>query len=381
MYIHLVAGGLAGSTGTLLTSPLEVVKTRFQSSTSSFKQIIEQQHKAGEANKLSTSTTIGHIKNSCTSNLNNLSNRVKLASRAAHSCSLNSTIFFKNNHLSQHSSNLMTSGFNFDTSQQNFKCLNTSSKVLHRPGLGIYLHLKFIIQNEGVKALYKGLGPTLIGVAPYRAIYFYTYANSKQFFARFMGEDRSIMHICSAFVAGFSAVSVTNPIWFIKTRLQLDESRRGVTISQVVNKILKEKGVLGFYKGISASYFGVMETALYFVIYEKLKAISNKHLSDSESNMRFVGYFTSAGFSKSLASCLCYPHEVARTRLRQEGNKYVGFIQTLSLVFKEEGARGLYKGMATHLVRQIPNTMIVMTTYELIVNYFKFTEKTVCLDD
>ena len=135
---------LAGSTGTLLTSPLEVVKTRFQSSTSSFKQIIEQQHKAGEANKLSTSTTIGHIKNSCTSNLNNLSNRVKLASRAAHSCSLNSTILFKNNHLSQHSSNLMTSGFNFDTSQQNFKCLNTSSKVLHRPGLGIYLHLKWV---------------------------------------------------------------------------------------------------------------------------------------------------------------------------------------------------------------------------------------------
>ena len=72
---------------------------------------------------------------------------------------------------------------------------------------------------------------------------------------------------------------------------------------------------------------------------------------------------------------------MARTRLRQEGNKYVGFIQTLSLVFKEEGARGLYKGMATHLVRQIPNTMIVMTTYELIVNYFKFAEKTLCLDD
>ena len=101
---------------------------------------------------------------------------------------------------------------------------------------------------------------------------------------------------------------MTNPIWFIKTRLQLDESRSGVTISQVVNKILKEKGVLGFYKGISASYFGVMETALYFVVYEKLKAISNKHLSDSESHMRFVGYFTSAGFAKSLASCLCYPH-------------------------------------------------------------------------
>ncbi len=61
---------------------------------------------------------------------------------------------------------------------------------------------------------------------------------------------------------------------------------------------------------------------------------------------------------------------MARTRLREEGNKYTGFFQTLSLVLKEEGARGLYKGMATHLIRQIPNTAIVLTTYEIIVNYF-----------
>jgi solute carrier family 25 protein 33/36 len=62
--------------------------------------------------------------------------------------------------------------------------------------------------------------------------------------------------------------------------------------------------------------------------------------------------------------------EVARTRLRQEGDKYKSFFQTLSLILREEGVRGLYKGMATHLIRQIPNTAIVMTTYELIVHYF-----------
>ena len=61
--------------------------------------------------------------------------------------------------------------------------------------------------------------------------------------------------------------------------------------------------------------------------------------------------------------------EVARTRLREEGTKYSGFFQTLTLIFREEGAKGLYKGMGTHLLRQIPNSMIVMITYELIVNY------------
>ena len=61
--------------------------------------------------------------------------------------------------------------------------------------------------------------------------------------------------------------------------------------------------------------------------------------------------------------------------MRQEGNKYNGFFQTLGTVIKEEGARGLYKGMATHLIRQIPNTAIVMTTYELVVNHFQYVEK------
>ena len=62
--------------------------------------------------------------------------------------------------------------------------------------------------------------------------------------------------------------------------------------------------------------------------------------------------------------------EVVRTRLRQEGDKYNGFLQTLNLIIKEEGYRGMYKGIGTHLLRQIPNTAIVMATYELLINYF-----------
>lgn len=63
--------------------------------------------------------------------------------------------------------------------------------------------------------------------------------------------------------------------------------------------------------------------------------------------------------------------EVARTRLRLEGDKYRSFFQTLNLIIMEEGVRGIYKGMATHMIRQIPNTVIVMTTYELIINYWR----------
>lgn len=61
--------------------------------------------------------------------------------------------------------------------------------------------------------------------------------------------------------------------------------------------------------------------------------------------------------------------EVARTRLREEGSKYKRFWQTLSLVYQEEGHKGLYRGLSIQLIRQIPNTAIMMATYEAVV-YF-----------
>jgi len=59
--------------------------------------------------------------------------------------------------------------------------------------------------------------------------------------------------------------------------------------------------------------------------------------------------------------------EVARTRLREEGTKYRSFWQTLSTVAREEGYRGVYRGLGTQLIRQIPNTAIMMATYEAVV--------------
>ena len=368
MIIHLVAGGVAGTIGAILTCPLEVVKTRLQ------------------ANQCSHSSSNGVYSKNLLNNHNNIYNATnnksstsqqKLTNNSKLTTRLNcySNILLRNNHLS-HSTASTVNIFNFDSQlnhnhKHNFE--SVSKNMFNRPvRFSLYMQFKMIIKNEGVRALFKGLVPNVVGVAPYRAIYFFSYANSKNLLSPHLGAERPIMHITSAFLAGFTAVTITNPIWFVKTRLQLDESRRGMSTYEVVQKILREKGPLGFYKGITASYFGICESAMYFVIYERLKQLSR---NDTTQSLSVFSYFTSAGFAKTLASCLCYPHEVARTRLRQEGDKYKTFFQTLQLIVKEEGARGMYKGMATHLIRQIPNTAIVMTSYELIVKYFEVREK------
>jgi len=59
--------------------------------------------------------------------------------------------------------------------------------------------------------------------------------------------------------------------------------------------------------------------------------------------------------------------EVARTRMREEGSRYRNFWQTLVKVATNEGIRGVYRGLTTQLVKHIPNTAIMMTTYEAVV--------------
>jgi len=71
---------------------------------------------------------------------------------------------------------------------------------------------------------------------------------------------------------------------------------------------------------------------------------------------------------------------VVRTRLRQEGTNYKGFLNTLLTVCREENWRSLYRGLGVHLFRQIPNTAIMLGTYELIVHKFADNDDLASID-
>lgn len=78
------------------------------------------------------------------------------------------------------------------------------------------------------------------------------------------------------------------------------------------------------------------------------------------------------------STCVCSSSlstEVCRTRLRQNvtraERRYHNFLQTLRVVWLEEGLRGLYGGMGAHLIRVVPNTAIVFFTYEAVVRVFQ----------
>lgn len=62
-------------------------------------------------------------------------------------------------------------------------------------------------------------------------------------------------------VVGIVTSTATNPIWVIKTRLQLQGANGLRKYSGSVDcllKIIRQEGVGGLYKGMSASYLGTV---------------------------------------------------------------------------------------------------------------------------
>ncbi|KAF7243154.1 Solute carrier family 25 member 36 [Varanus komodoensis] len=220
--------------------------------------------------------------------------------------------------------------------------------------------LKMILQKEGPRSLFRGLGPNLVGVAPSRAIYFAAYSNCKEMLNNIFEPESTQVHMTSAGVAG-------------KNR---DRGEKRMSAFECVRKVYQSDGIKGFYRGMSASYAGISETVIHFVIYESIKRRlleykSASAMDEEDESVKeasdFVGMMMAAATSKTCATSLAYPHEVVRTRLREEGTKYRSFFQTLSLLVREEGYGSLYRGLTTHLIRQIPNTAIMMSTYEVVV--------------
>ncbi|CAK5273758.1 unnamed protein product [Mycena citricolor] len=221
--------------------------------------------------------------------------------------------------------------------------------------------LRDIYREESPRALFRGLGPTLVGVIPARSINFFTYGNGKQIIANHFndGKEATWVHLVAAACAGVSNLqgSSGDPLggsW------------------KTIKTIMAEEGVRGFYKGLSASYLGVTEGTIQWVLYERLKRLS----ANSENKggvMEWLGMLGSAGTAKCVASLITYPHEVIRTRLRQPKvngvMKYTGLVQTLRLVIAEEGARRLYGGLSAHLMRVVPNAAVMYSIYEGILRW------------
>jgi solute carrier family 25 (mitochondrial folate transporter), member 32 len=82
-------------------------------------------------------------------------------------------------------------------------------------------------------------------------------------------------HTLAALEAGMLTVCITNPLWLIKTRMQLQSQNHASNYRGMVHAfttVVKQEGFLGLYKGIVPALALTSHGAVQFTAYERMKS-------------------------------------------------------------------------------------------------------------
>lgn len=121
---------------------------------------------------------------------------------------------------------------------------------------GMFQTLGHMYRTEGgFFALYRGIIPTIAGVAPYVGLNFMVYESVRQYFTpEGQQNPTSIGKLCAGAISGAVAQSITYPFDVLRRRFQVNTmSGMGYkykSIFDAVKVILASEGIQGLYKGL-----------------------------------------------------------------------------------------------------------------------------------
>ncbi|VAI02182.1 unnamed protein product [Triticum turgidum subsp. durum] len=246
-----------------------------------------------------------------------------------------------------------------------------------------------IARSEGLRGLYAGFYPAVLGSTVSWGLYFFFYNRAKQ---RYLQEKdvqlRPFDHLASAAEAGALVCLFTNPIWLVKTRMQLQTPGHTSSYSgfsaDALRTIRKEEGWRALYRGIGPGLLLVTHGAIQFTAYEELRkamisAKSKQTRGDdkgSEDLLNSVDYAALGAGSKLSAILLTYPYQVIRARLQQRPGsdgipKYSDSWHVVKEAARYEGVRGFYRGITSNLLKNLPAASVTFVVYENVIKLFR----------
>ena len=210
-----------------------------------------------------------------------------------------------------------------------------STATLYRGMIGT---AKTIVRQDGLKGMYRGLGPMLLGYLPTWAVYMAVYDSSREWYHKHnfgtSDGEKWLPRIYASVTAGACSTLVTNPIWVIKTRLmsQISSSdKAGVRTPWYYNNTLdaarqmyRHEGMAAFYSGLAPALLGLTHVAIQFPLYEyfkqRLTGVEMGEIAAADAGQwtHIGGILAATLLSKVCATSATYPHEVLRTRLQTQ---------------------------------------------------------------
>lgn len=251
---------------------------------------------------------------------------------------------------------------------------------------GAFDCLNKIIKNEGgIKTLWKGSLPPLIGVGAATSIQFGVNENTKAMMQNYTGNsDLSMKHlaICGS-IAGIANSVVSTPAEHIRIRMQSQGAMANPPYKSSVDcirKIYGQYGIKGLFKGgVPTLYRETLEYAAYFSVYDwTLKKLTNGGRKDSDLlKVAFSGAFAGVCFWFSV-----FPIDVIKTKIQIDSfatPQYKSTLDAVKQTYRTQGFKGFWGGLAPCLVRAIPVNSGTWLVYEGTIGLIKGKKQEVML--
>ena len=220
--------------------------------------------------------------------------------------------------------------------------------------------------SGGFHGVYKGVGVAFIGSMPGAAMFFLTYENLRSRLVRDYGLPQPAADVVAAPVGEVVACVIRVPVEAVKQRLQV---AMHPTMGDAVRAIYRTGGAGGFYAGYRVTLmreipFGCIQ----FPLYEALKRM----LSTAYGGAVVPSYGAACcgWFAGATAAALTTPFDVAKTRIMLGQGKGLGVFPLLLTISKEEGAAGLFRGIAPRVTWISIGGFVFFGVYDGIIKAF-----------
>lgn len=232
-------------------------------------------------------------------------------------------------------------------------------------------------KREGPRGLYVGLSASLLRQMTYSVTRFGAYDKLKELASKGEGGKLGVgqMALCAS-AAGAAGGLAGNPADVLLVRMTSDVNKKPAerynypnAVSGLV-RMTREEGVGSLFRGLGPNTVrAVLMNASQLATYDVFKSalLSTGYFSEGTGL-----HFTASFMAGTVATTVCSPADVIKSRVMNAHGSGEGILKTLSKDLGKEGVGFLFRGWTPAWMRLSPNTIIVFVVLEklrLLVDY------------
>ncbi|KAF9966890.1 hypothetical protein BGZ70_000865 [Mortierella alpina] len=242
-------------------------------------------------------------------------------------------------------------------------------KLQYRGGLDCF---KQVIAKEGVRGLYRGIVPNLVGITPEKAIKLAVNDFAREYWAQRTNVSEEKLAIqygmLSGATAGLCQVIATNPMEIVKIQMQVAGGQKLAPGEQrpTAMGIVRSLGLRGLYRGTPAT---LLRDVPFSIMFFPLNSFLKLQGADKDGKTSFSVILGAGLVAGVIAASAVTPADVIKTRLQVASKPgepvYKGIVDCFQHIVKSEGVPALFKGVVPRSLIVAPMFAIALFVYEL----------------